>query len=383
MDCQKEKFQLDKEVCYLNGSYMSPLMNRVVDAGIIGLRKKINPFNFGHQEFFDDVIQLKKLYAELMGIHDAGQLAIVPSVSYGLANAAANINPGKKKTIIVAGDQFPSNYYAWEPMIEKYGMNLKIVKAPDTKIDRGLLWNEAIIDAITEDTALLAISHVHWADGTLFQIERMSQKLKEFGGLLAIDGTQSFGAFPFDQRIIKADILVAASYKWLCGPYGIGFAYYSDYFADGVPIENSWLNRKNSEDFSRLVDYQSEFKLGSQRYEMGEAPNFTNVPMATEAVKQLIEWTPSAIQKYCTQITQESIQKIQNMGFWIEDEGYRSAHLFGIRLPQNVNMEALKTKLSEQRIIVSYRGDAIRVSPYVHNTASDLEKLVDILSTFS
>ena len=178
-----------------------------------------------------------------MSIGDSEQLAIVPSVSYGLANAAENIHPGKKKTIIVAGDQFPSNYYAWEPLKEKYGMNLKIVKAPNTKIDRGLLWNEAIIDAITEDTALLAISHVHWADGTLFQIERMSQKLKEFGGLLAIDGTQSFGAFPFDQRIIKADILVAASYKWLCGPYGIGFAYYSDYFADGVPITISFSKK--------------------------------------------------------------------------------------------------------------------------------------------
>jgi hypothetical protein len=63
------------------------------------------------------------------------------------------------------------------------------------------------------------------------------------------------------------------------------------------------------------------------------------------------------------------------LGFWIEDDAYRASHLFGIRLPLELDMQNVKTELLKKKIYVSYRGDAMRVAPNVYNTKEDLKKL--------
>jgi selenocysteine lyase/cysteine desulfurase len=194
-----------------------------------------------------------------------------------------------------------------------------------------------------------------------------------------IDGSQSVGALPFDVGQIQPDALVSVGYKWMLGPYSIGLAYYGNYFDGGNPIEESWMNRKFSEDFSALVNYQEEYQPLALRYEVGEHSNFTSVPMMIASLKQLNKWKPENIQKYCTSITRRPIELLRDAGFWVEDENYRGHHLFGIRLPKNVDTKKIKDKLQKNKISVSVRGDAIRVAPHLYNSEGDLMKLVKAL----
>jgi len=87
------------------------------------------------------------------------------------------------------------------------------------------------------------------------------------------------------------------------------------------------------------------------------------------------------IQNYCMQISKSSIRRLRDAGFWIEDEEFRGHHLFGIRLPSGMDINAVKAEFENRNIFVSIRGSSIRVSPYVFNTASDLEMLTDALTT--
>lgn len=73
--------------------------------------------------------------------------------------------------------------------------------------------------AIDEHTALVTLGHVHWADGTLFDLKAIRRKTAEAGTWLVVDGTQSVGALPFDVQEIQPDALICAGYKWLMGPY--------------------------------------------------------------------------------------------------------------------------------------------------------------------
>ena len=66
---------------------------------------------------------------------------------------------------------------------------------------------------------VVAIGHVHWSDGTLFDLKKIRERLDEVGGLLIIDGTQSVGALPFSVKEFKPDALICGGYKWLLGPY--------------------------------------------------------------------------------------------------------------------------------------------------------------------
>ncbi len=373
---QKHLFKIPEDITYLNIASLSPSFHSVEKAGIDAVLKKNTPHLTKVVDFYNPVIELRKLFAELIDANNHERIATIPSVSYGMANVANNISLKSTDEVIIVDEQFPSNYYVWKKLVDLYGANLKVIKAPDTKIHRGKLWNEEILNAINKNTALVAMGNVHWSNGTLFDLKAIREKTNLHNSLLIIDGSQSIGAFPFSIKEIQPDALICAGYKWLFGPYGSAFAYYGPYFDHGNPIEENWLNRKNSEDFTRLTKYESEYKPMANRYSVGESGSFIYVQMRMAALKQLLVWKPSQIQEYCKQLTQPYAKTLRKLGCYIEDDEYRTHHMFGVELPEQVNIELLKQKFSEQNIYVSFRGNYLRLSCHLYNTKNDFDKLV-------
>ncbi|MCF6348771.1 MAG: aminotransferase class V-fold PLP-dependent enzyme [Flavobacteriaceae bacterium] len=373
---QKELFRLPEIVTYLNGAYMSPQLKSVEKIGHEAVSQKCFPYEVIAEDFFTGVEKLRKTFAEFVDVSDYQNTAIIPSVSYGIATVANNVRLESGDEIIIVDAQFPSNVYAWQKIAEKNNAKIKVISPPKTFQNRGKIWNKSILDAINTKTALVAISPTHWADGTLFDLKAIRVKTKIYKALLIIDGAQSLGAFPFSVKDIKPDAVITVGYKWLLGPYGLGMAYFSDYFNDGEPIENNWINRKDSENFGGLVNYESRYQPKAGRYNMGECSNFNLVPMLTKSIEQLAEWQPKNIQSYCDSISKNAIKELRNLGCFIEDDTYRTKHLFGLYLPKNIDLDKLKAEFSKNNIYVSFRGNAIRVSPNVYNTKEDFEKLV-------
>lgn len=377
MDLQKELFDLDENVTYLNGAYMAPLLKSAAEIGKKQVDAKLKPYQITGDDFFTTVTAIKGEYSKLINSVNTDSIAIIPSVSYGLANVAKNVDV-KGKEIILVEEQFPSNVYPWLELEQTQNAKVRIVKAPASLDERGKHWNESILNAINSNTGLVAISHVHWADGTLFDLKAIRKKTKEVGALLIIDGTQSVGVYPFDVQEINPDALICAGYKWLMGPYGMGVAYYGSAFDNGHPIEQNWINRLGSENFATLVNYQEEYQPGATRYSMGEKSNFILAPMFLEGLTQLNAWGIENMQAYCKSITQKPLEALRAKGYWVENLDFRSSHLFGVR-KTGLDVEALKQKLEENQIFVSVRGSSIRVSPNVYNNEEDMMKLVDIL----
>jgi selenocysteine lyase/cysteine desulfurase len=164
------------------------------------------------------------------------------------------------------------------------------------------------------------------------------------------------------------------------GPYSIGLAYYGPYFDDGKPVEENWINRLHSEDFTGLVNYQPAYQPGALRYEVGEHSNFILVPMMLEALRQVNQWNPSRIQEYTHKISREALAMLRAAGCWIEEE-YRGSHLFGVRLPREISLGKVKEALQKKKISVSIRGDSIRVAPHLYNTASEMKMLAQTILT--
>ena len=375
---KRAQFTLPPQVTYLNCAYMSPLMKDVEKAGIQALRRKRNPIDIAPIDFFNESEILREKYATLINSKEPQRLAIIPSVSYGIANVAKNLNLKKDQHIVVTAEQFPSNYYSWKSIVDEAGASLKSITPPDEFIDRGKKWNERILEAIDKNTRAVAVPNVHWVDGTRFDLEAIRKRTKDVGALLIIDGTQSIGALPFDLDKINPDAVICAAYKWLLGPYSIGLGYYGEYFDNGRAIEESWMNRLGSENFSD-VSYKPKYKSEALRYEVGEHSNFAHVAMLIKSIQQLNKWKPERIQEYCAAITANSVMKLKEKGFIIEDEAWRGAHMFGIRLPKGADLEKIKASLLTHKIYVSIRGTAIRISQNVYNREEDLNKLTKVL----
>jgi selenocysteine lyase/cysteine desulfurase len=292
---------------------------------------------------------------------------------------ANNLPAASDKKIIVAGQQFPSNIYPWMRYCRESGCKLHIVDPPDDPDSRGKTWNQRILEAIDTDTLLVALGNVHWTDGTLFDLEKIGERAREVDALFVIDGTQSIGALPFNQQKVQADAVICAGYKWLMGPYSIALGYFGERFLDGIPLEEGWLERKDSENFAGLVNYADTYQPGAVRFDVGESSNFILVPMMIRALRQLLEWDPAEIQAYCQSLTADLVEELQAHQFNVEDPGWRAHHLFGIYLPEQIRPQKLQQKLTEQNIHVSVRGSAIRISPNVYNDEIDIEALQKVL----
>ncbi|WP_296386786.1 aminotransferase class V-fold PLP-dependent enzyme [Winogradskyella sp.] len=374
---QKHQFDIPEDVTYLNTASQSPGFKATYEAGIDGLKQKNQPYTITISDYFEPVTELKKLFTKLVDADDYNRIATISSVSYGIATVANNIVLNEGDEILVVDEQFPSNIYSWQKLAEKYDAKIVSIKSPGTSEQ----WNLHILNAINTKTALVAIGNIHWSNGSLFNLKAISKKAKSQNSLLIIDGSQSIGALPFSVKDIQPDALICAGYKWLFGPYGCAYAYFGSYFDNGNPIEENWSNRLNSEDFSGLTNYQSEYKPMANKYCVGESGNFIYVKMQIAALKQILEWTPKAIQDYCKHISAEAVKALKALGCEIEDENFRTHHLFGIKLPENLDLDALKKDLFSKHIFVSFRGNYIRISCHLFNTSDDFKPLINCLAS--
>lgn len=374
LNCQKDLFQLDPSVIYLNCAYMAPQLKSVAAAGRLAMDQKNNPWKISPRDFFEPVKELKTAFAQLVNC-SRERIALLPAASYGIATVVKNIDLKQGQEVLMVAEQFPSNYYSWDRLCQEKGGTIRMVEAPDSP-QRSHSWNEAILSAINERTAVVTLGHVHWADGTLYQLEAIRLACDKVGAYLIIDGTQSVGALPFDVAKIRPDALICGGYKWLLGPYSLGLAYYGPRFDEGIPLEENWINRFNSEAFSGLVNYENRYQPGAARYSVGEHSNFFLVPQLTAAIQQINAWNPERIQAYCQHITAQAIQELRSLGCQIDQSTEVAHHLIGVRVPQNRDAGSLRKKLKERNIFLSRRGNALRIAPHLYNTEAELMALV-------
>lgn len=358
---------------------MAPQLKSVTAVGRQFLEQKEHPFTIFPQDFFTDTEQLKSKFAKLIHAADAQRIALGPSASYCLANAAQNIPLDQGDEILLTAEQFPSNVYCWEKAASINGAKIRFIDKP---IERTASWTARIVDAISAKTKVVAMGNVHWADGTLFDLIQIRQACDRVGAFLIIDGTQSVGALEFSVSKIKPDALIVSGYKWLMGAYGICLAYYGPRFDEGVPIEESWMNRRDSEDFSALVNYESNYKSAANRYSMGQSSSFIYTGMLDKAIEQVLDWGTVRIQNHGFEIMSRLKDELRNTDFTFGEEGENAGHLWSLKMPKDFNADALKTQLIEHNIYLSIRGDYIRIASHLYNDDRDLEVLAHVLKQF-
>ncbi|MEH6547786.1 MAG: aminotransferase class V-fold PLP-dependent enzyme, partial [Sneathiella sp.] len=189
---QRYLFDIPDTVTYFNCGYMSPQLKAVRAAGHYGVDRKSSPWEVTPADFFTLPEQARGLFSQLVNAN-ATSIAIIPSASYGLAIAAKNISASAGQKILILQDQFPSNVYCWQELSARTGAEIVTINTP-ADYD----WTTAVLAAIDDDTALAALGHIHWTDGSLLDLEAIGRKLRKHGAKLVLDITQSIGALPFD-----------------------------------------------------------------------------------------------------------------------------------------------------------------------------------------
>lgn len=137
----------------------------------------------------------------------------INAVAYG-------INWERGDQVIATSIEHHSNLLPWQ-RLQKHGVKLEIVDADKT----GVVAPQAIEDAITKKTKLIAIAHVSNTFGAVQQVEEIAKLARDSEALILIDAAQSLGHLEVDVRKMGCDFLAFSGHKGLLGPQGTGGLY--------------------------------------------------------------------------------------------------------------------------------------------------------------
>lgn len=372
VESYRDFFELPGGVAYLNCAYLAPQLVAVREAaeGALALRSK--PWELGPESFFTEAERGRRLFARLVG-GGADGVALINATSYGVAVAARNVAVERAQRVVVLEEQFPSNYYPWLDLTREKDAELFVVARPENGD-----WTPAVLEAITDRTAVVAVPNCHWTDGSVVDLVAVSARAREVGAALVVDATQSLGAMSLDVAEVGPDFLVAAGYKWLLGPYGNGFLYVGERYRDGAPLEGNWVNRAGSEDFSRLTDYTDGFQPGARRYDAGGRGASMLLPMGNAALEWILSEGVDEISSGIKGITDLVAELALDRGYGVTPKSLRANHMLGLKLGSGIPSDLTK-RLAARGVHVSVRGSSVRVSPHLYNDVGDIEKLFSVL----
>ncbi|MCR3721752.1 Selenocysteine lyase/Cysteine desulfurase [Prauserella flava] len=370
---QRAAFEMPCEVAYFNTANLSPLLHSVRVAGEEALQRRARPWTITAQDWFADVERLRSLFAALIGSCADG-VALIPATSYGFAVAANNIALRAGQRVLVLAEDYPSGVYTWQAATRAAGAEMLTVhRAP------GQSWTEAVLDGLDERVAVVSVPQVHWTDGALVDVVAVGARAREVGACLVIDGSQSIGALPFDVAAIRPDYVVSVGYKWLLGPFGVGYLYVAEEHRSGRPIEHNWILRDGAEDFARLVDYRDEYQPGARRFDVGERTKFELLPMAVAALEQLHAWGIDEVVAALSAITGQIATRVSKLGLDPSSTDQRGGHMLGVALPDTILADVLPA-LAAADCYASVRGRSLRLAPHLHVTDADIDQLLDALA---
>lgn len=373
LPCQRHLFDLPREVAYLNAAYMTPLPLAALAAGRAGLARKARPWTIRPADFFEESERLRRLAAAVLGVDGEG-IAIVPAASYGIAVAAANLRVGPGRRVVVLAEQFPSNLYPWRRLVAEQGGEVVAVEAGEDG-DLG----RAVLAALDERVAIVALPQVRWTDGRRVDLEAVGARCRALGAALVLDLTQSAGALPLDLARVGPDFVVAATYKWLLGPYGLGLLWVAPGRRDGRPLEEGWIARAGAEDFARLVDYSEAYAPGARRFDQGERSSFALLPVAIASLELILGWGVERIAASLAAANRDLAARLAAIGLATLPEPLRGAHFLGVRLPPGAPADLVE-RLAREGVLVSRRGGSLRVTPHLYNDSADADRLVGALA---
>ena len=373
---QRALFDIPREVCFLNAASWSPLPLAVQEAGRIGAARKGRPWLIDQAFATAQHERARRAAARLINA-DANDIALISSVSYGVATAAKVLTVAAGSRVLVLADDHSSPVLEWIARSGAQGFTVETVQRAGSGG-----WTEALAEAIARPgaapIALASISSVHWSDGDVIDIGQIAGALRAQGASLLIDATQSVGVLPLDVRALDPDFVVFPTYKWLIGPYGRAFLYVAKRHHAGIPLEQTSYGRRSVRAEQSTYFADTNYVADARRFDMGERDHFISLEMAAIGMEMMAAWGAPSIGARLAALTTRIADGLRDMDILIPEARVRAPHILSLSFPDGP-ANALVERLAAQSIYVAPRLGRMRISPHVHNDESDADRFVAAL----
>jgi selenocysteine lyase/cysteine desulfurase len=355
----REYFPAAKRYTYLNAAACSPISQQVEREVKEYYKELLMNGDIVWKKWLEKKEEVREKVANLLNA-DRKEVAFISNTSHGM-NIIAQMLRGKGE-VITMEDEFPSSTFPW------INLNYKI---HFVKPRKGTYPVEEIEKNITSKTKILVTSHVQFKTGFRQDLIEVGNLCKRRGLIYVVNATQSIAAFDIDVAKAGIDFLVFSCHKWPMAGYGIGAIYInSKWFKLKYPVAG-WQSVKNPD----LMDNKKlDLKKDASVLEVGGL-HFPGIFALGTSLDLLNEIGRSNIQKRILELNRYLIQRLKKSKIQVispVDEKFAS----GIVLIKVENPQEVAKKLLREGIIVSVRGEGLRISFHVYNNKEDIQRFI-------
>jgi selenocysteine lyase/cysteine desulfurase len=377
LQSQRPLFDIPRDICYLNAASYSPLPIRTLEAGRAAVGRKGRPWTVEASFLNTQYERARTTAARLVQAHPS-DIALIPSISYGVATAAKLFAPGRGTRVLVLENDHSSPVLEWRARAEAQGFTVETIKQPDDAD-----WTSAVLESIERSGAppvsLASISSVHWSDGGLIDVDKVGAALKQRDAAFLIDATQSAGVLALDVKRLDPDFVIFPTYKWLVGPYGRAFLYVAKRHQNGIPLEQTAGARRNVRAENAVYFTDLDYVSDARRFDMGERDFFISLEMASIGMEMMADWGADTIRKRLAMLTERIATAVRDIGIRVPATHLRAPHIVSLAFEGGMPA-GLVERLASEGIYVAPRLGRMRVSPHVYNDEADVDRFIEVLT---
>lgn len=365
-------FPATNNYTYLNSAAVSPIPSTAVEAINRQLLDVSSHGSTHFSEWVSTKARARELVGEMLKVRP-DQIAFMRNTSDGFASIANGLDWKADDNIVSFEREFPANYYPWKRVRDQFGVELRLCAERNGRVDI-----EEMIGFIDSNTKVVAISSVQYASGFRADLERIGRAARAVDALFCVDIIQGFGAMPYDLPAQFVDAACGASHKWLCAPEGCGIIYLSDRARERVrPTFVGWISVGEPWDFD---DREQPFKPTALAWESGTgcAALFYGLE---QSLKLLLETGAEHIQQHLADLSDQLCDSVAGKNYEIissRSSDEKSA-IVCLKYRGDLTSGQIAAALENEKIIVSPRGDRLRIAPHFYNNSDDINRLAECL----
>lgn len=381
----RDEFYVKKGQYYLDGNSLGLLSKRAEKAvlslldswkeyGIDGWTKGDNPWYYLSEK-------LGEMCAPLIGAK-AEEVILTGSTTANLHQLLATFYKPQGKRVKILADElnFPTDLYAISSHLAVHNYDasyMKLVKSEDGH----LLQEEAIIEAMTEEVAMVILPGVLYRSGQVLDIEKLTKAAHERDILVGFDLCHSIGSVPHELHNSGVDFAFWCNYKHLNGGPGsvAGIFVHEKHFGTRPGLAG-WFGSDKSKQFDLSIEMTPADTAGA--YQIG-TPHILSLAPIYGSLEMFREVGIEAIRKKSLQLTQFFMdcidQELAPFGFTLGNpkDKTRGGHIY------LVHEEAARicSALKEAGVTPDFRApNGIRLAPVaLYNSFTDVWETVQIL----
>jgi cysteine desulfurase / selenocysteine lyase len=360
---------------WLNCAHQGPLPHAARAEAEAAIAAKVNPWGLDGESFVAVPARLRALLARVVNA-SPDDVLLANSTSYTLNLVAQGLTWREGDEVICVDGDFPATVLPWMTLARR-GVKVALLRARGARVDADLL-----AEAIGPRTRVVCMSWVFSFFGHAVDLDSLGAVCRDRGVRFVVNASQAVGVRALDVQATPIDGVACCGWKWLCGPYGTGFGWLSESLRAELDYpQPHWLRHRKSSRAEPAIDYTLADDGTAAHLDVFANANFFNFRPLAAAVDHLLAVGLERIARHDQALVARLLDNLDGTSYEVlspRTEPHRSTLVFLSHRQRSRNGEIVDA-LRRARIDIALREGRLRVSPHLHNSIGDIDRLVDAL----